>query len=257
MVIDASGYRESVQNIKRRASETENTSLRYVIPNRRKEGSDGRTILVGNLLEYRPPDPLETDKFKEWNMGDELPKGGPLPIDKVTNNTITAIRAYGVGTRADPMVLFSNKEILKTESQSKKTLEAYIVFTQQLAKQLHFTHIWIRKQAHSVETKRNATTGKFTGETKKSQSHITVLLGNADEWVNVGGHIFIFITGNGEKLELMSREQMWLLPSGERRRVVELWKWDEGDTFKQEHAMREIRAKKTWNRGSKLGRQLS
>jgi hypothetical protein len=47
---------------------------------------------------------LGTDNFGEWNMGDELPKGGPLPLDRVTNKRITAIRAYGAGTRADPMV---------------------------------------------------------------------------------------------------------------------------------------------------------
>ncbi|KAI2633327.1 hypothetical protein GGS21DRAFT_544015 [Xylaria nigripes] len=202
-----------------------------------------------HLRDYIPPDPLETDTSREWNEGDELPGGGPLPFDKVTKAVISAHVTSGAGTKADPMVLFSNKEVELMKRRSRKVLEAHVAFAKHVARKLKFSHIWIRKVAHDVETKRHGTTGLFTGEVKKSQSHLTVLLGNKKDWAMVGGHIFVLVSREGGELEYMPSERMWSHSSGKgRRRVIELWKWDEGNWLKQEHMNKDYRNKPTWRR---------
>ncbi|KAI1435414.1 hypothetical protein GGR50DRAFT_318806 [Xylaria sp. CBS 124048] len=210
---------------------------------------DGRNIPTERLQEYAPPEPFETDESREWNEGDALPDGGPLPFDKVTKTALLALETAGSGTEADPMVLFSNREIELMKRRSKRKVEAHVAFAKHVAQKLKFTHIWIRKAAHDVETNRQKTTGLFTGETRPSQSHLTVLLGHTDDWVIVGGHIFVLTTKAGD-LELMPSEQMWQSDSGRggRRRVIELWKWDEGKRLRQEHTSKECRDKLTWRR---------
>ncbi|KAI0100273.1 hypothetical protein GGR51DRAFT_564297 [Nemania sp. FL0031] len=213
----------------------------------------GKNIPAAKLSEYTPPAPLEIDKTQEWNKGDKLPNGGPLPFDRIAGTVIVAHRAYGAGTFADPMVLFSNKEVEVMERRHQPQLNEHITFAKKVARDLGFSHIWIRKASHDLETKRNRTTGLFVRETKQSQSHITVMLGNTEDWVYVGGHIFVLVITDKvsqERMEYMSSEELWPLASGERRRVVELWKWDEGDSLKKDHKSKAYREKETWRNGS-------
>lgn len=65
----------------------------------------GKSIPTSRLREYIPPSPLDTDKSDEWNRGDTIPKGGPLPFDNSSpGQTIKALRKFGAGSLADPMV---------------------------------------------------------------------------------------------------------------------------------------------------------
>lgn len=78
---------------------------------------------------------------------------------------------------------------------------------------------------------------------------MTVLLGTKQDWVLVGGHVFILRSDGDHILELMPEDQMWPDPKmDKRRRVKELWKWDEKGTLKQQHRSIQLRNMKTWRR---------
>ncbi|KAI1827254.1 hypothetical protein F4861DRAFT_550850 [Xylaria intraflava] len=181
-----------------------------------------------DALEAINPKPVETARFQEWNEGDELPNGGPLPLDKATRTVISALMTYGTGTKEDPMVIFPNKEDELMKRRSRRTIEAHVAFAKQVARRLKFSHIWIRKAAYKTEVKRDGgAAGLYNENAEKAQSHLTVLLGNSLEWVIVGGHIFVSIKADGG-LEYVPSEKMSSHSPGRiSHRVIELWKWDE------------------------------
>lgn len=83
--------------------------------------------------------------------------------------------------------------------------------------------------------------------TTPSQDHLTVMLGTKIDWILVGGHIFVLCFDGYQTLKLMPQEEMWPdSNTGERRRNIELWKWDEKGSVQQEHTNRELQSKKTW-----------
>jgi hypothetical protein len=56
--------------------------------------------------------PLVVMNPSDWNKGDPVPEGGPLPFDTLhTKEIITAYRQYGDGTIENPMV--SNDQELR------------------------------------------------------------------------------------------------------------------------------------------------
>ncbi|KAI1338949.1 hypothetical protein F5Y15DRAFT_424386 [Xylariaceae sp. FL0016] len=196
----------------------------------------------GKVSRYSPPSPLTEDPKRQWNEGDIVPKGGPLPLDRQTRKPQQALREYGGGVARDPKVLFIDRYITIMERRDPNTLKAYIHFSQQMAERLRFTHFWIRKGSHAVETDRDMTTGLKTGDVKPSQNHMTVFLGQSSDWVNISGHIFVlaYKTRN-PRFELMPEEQMWEDPKTSRkRRVIEMWKWDEDGCLKSQQRHEEL-----------------
>lgn len=104
------------------------------------------------------------------------------------------------------------------------------------------------KKVHAIETERDQTTGRKTGDLKPSQDHITILLGNQNDHILLGGHIFVLFFNGNTTLELMPKDQMWPGADGNRRRVVELWKWDESGSLAQRHTQKRLKEMDTWRR---------
>jgi len=88
------------------------------------------------------------------------------------------------------------------------------------------------------------------GSTKPLE-HITVLLGNSADWVNVFGHVYIVVSHNGRKVEIeyMPEEQVmsqyyYSSTGGYQTRVFELWKWDEDGNMKEKHRDKKLHEEK-------------
>lgn len=75
---------------------------KYEHPNSRRAPNRGRR--QENSFKYSPPIPLETDTSLQWDKGDPMPHGGPLPFEHGTEKVVKAIRSYGSGNRESPRV---------------------------------------------------------------------------------------------------------------------------------------------------------
>jgi len=70
-------------------------------------GGDDGSIDFADIAEEDdvPRTPLAVRHPSDWNKGDPVPEGGPLPFDTLhTKEIITAYRKYGDGTIENPMV---------------------------------------------------------------------------------------------------------------------------------------------------------